>query len=172
MDAATFLVVPVLVNRDIGPVDALKESVALLKKAWGESAIGHAGIGAAFGLIATFLVPAGIAATFLAWQAAPAAGITIAIVAVLALLVLATIQSALGGIYSAALYRLPSRARRRRRSAGWRWNRRSCRSAEALRQASSASSKHGPVPRGAGPCRSGQPDSSRPPSTRRICPVV
>ena len=102
---ATFLVVPVLVNRDIGPVEALKESVALLKKTWGENAIGHVGIGAAFGLIATFMVLVGIAATFLAWQAAPAAGITIAIVAVLALLVLATIQSALGGIYSAALYR-------------------------------------------------------------------
>lgn len=102
---ATFLVVPVLVNRDIGPVEALKESVALLKKTWGENAIGHVGIGAAFGLIATCMVLAGIAATFLAWQAAPAAGITVAIVAVLALLVLATIQSALGGIYSAALYR-------------------------------------------------------------------
>ena len=38
---ATFLVVPVLVNREIGPVDALKESVALLKKTWGENAIGN-----------------------------------------------------------------------------------------------------------------------------------
>lgn len=102
---ATFLVVPVLVNRDIGPVEALKESVALLKKTWGENAIGHVGIGAAFGLIATFMVLVSVAASFLAWQAAPAAGITVAIVAVLALLVLATIQSALGGIYSAALYR-------------------------------------------------------------------
>lgn len=102
---ATFLVVPVLVNRDIGPVDALKESVALLKKTWGENAIGHVGIGAAFGLIATCMVLVGIAASFLAWQAAPAAGITVAIVAVLALLVLGVVQSALSGIYSAALYR-------------------------------------------------------------------
>lgn len=102
---ATFLVVPVLVNRDIGPVEALKESVALLKKTWGENAIGHVGIGAAFGLITTFVVLVGIAAAFLAWQAAPAAGITIAVVALIALLVLGTIQSALGGIYSAALYR-------------------------------------------------------------------
>ena len=55
---ATFLVVPVLVSRDIGPIDALKESVALLRRTWGENAIGNVGIGAAFGLI-TFAVPAG-----------------------------------------------------------------------------------------------------------------
>ena len=32
--AASFLVVPVLVTRDVGPVDAVKESVLLLKKTW------------------------------------------------------------------------------------------------------------------------------------------
>jgi Family of unknown function (DUF6159) len=102
---ATFLVVPVLVNRDIGPVDALKDSVALLKKTWGENAIGHVGIGAAFGLITTCVVLVGLAVAFLAWQAAPAAGIAVVVVAIVALLVLGTVQSALGGIYSAALYR-------------------------------------------------------------------
>ncbi|MGN6151681.1 MAG: DUF6159 family protein [Lysobacteraceae bacterium] len=102
---ATFLVVPVLVNRDVGPVDALKESVALLKKTWGENAIGNVGIGAVFGLVTTGVVLVGLVAAFLAWQAAPAAGITVAVIAVVALLVLGTVQSALGGIYSAALYR-------------------------------------------------------------------
>jgi hypothetical protein len=102
---ATFLVVPVLVNRDVGPVDALKESVALLKKTWGENAIGNVGIGAVFGLVTTCVVLVGLVAAFLAWQAAPAAGIAVAVVAVVALLVLGTVQSALGGIYSAALYR-------------------------------------------------------------------
>lgn len=102
---ATFLVVPVLVNRDIGPIDALKESVALLKKTWGENAIGHVGIGAAFGLITFLLIAVGGVSAFLAWQAAPAAGIAVGALFLIGLLVLGVIQSALSGIYSAALYR-------------------------------------------------------------------
>lgn len=102
---ATFLVVPVLVNRDVGPIDALKESIALLKKTWGENAIGHVGIGAAFGLITFVLVAIGVGSAFLAWQAAPAAGIAVAAAFVVVLLVLGVVQSALSGIYSAALYR-------------------------------------------------------------------
>ena len=102
---ATFLVVPVLVNRNVGPVDALKESVALLKKTWGENAIGHVGIGAAFGLITFLLVAIGIGSAFLTWQAAPAAGIAVGVAFLVGLLVLGVVQSALSGIYSAALYR-------------------------------------------------------------------
>jgi Family of unknown function (DUF6159) len=102
---ATFLVVPVLVNRDIGPVEALKESVALLKKTWGENAIGNVGIGAAFGLITMLVVLIGILATFLAWQASMGLGIAVAVVFVIGVLVLGVTQSALSGIYSAALYR-------------------------------------------------------------------
>ena len=102
---ATFLVVPVLVNREIGPIDALKESIALLKKTWGENAIGNVGIGAAFGLIFVFVMLVGIVLAIAAWQVAPAVGIAVAVVAVIALLVLGVTQAALSGIYSAALYR-------------------------------------------------------------------
>ena len=102
---ATFLVVPVLVNRDIGPVDALKESVVLLKKTWGENAIGNVGIGAAFSLITTFVVLLGILATFLAWQASMALAIGVAAAFLIGVLVLGVTQAALSGIYSAALYR-------------------------------------------------------------------
>lgn len=102
---ATFLVVPVLVNRDIGPVDALKESVVLLKKTWGENAIGNVGIGAAFSLITTLVVLLGILATFLAWQASMALAIGVAAAFLIGVLVLGVTQAALSGIYSAALYR-------------------------------------------------------------------
>ena len=102
---ATFLVVPVLVNREIGPVDALKESVVLLKKTWGENAIGNVGIGAAFSLITTFVVLLGILATFLAWQVSMALGIGVAAAFLIGVLVLGVTQAALSGIYSAALYR-------------------------------------------------------------------
>ncbi|PBJ84030.1 hypothetical protein CMZ84_06125 [Lysobacteraceae bacterium NML93-0399] len=102
---ATFLVVPVLISRDVGPIDALKQSVSLLKRTWGENAIGNVGIGAAFGLLTTLAAVIGIGLTYLAWMTAPALGIAVGVLCVLGLMLLAVYQAALTGIYSAALYR-------------------------------------------------------------------
>jgi len=102
---ATFLVVPVLVSRNIGPIDALKESVTLLKRTWGENAVGQAGIGAAFGLITFGVVLVGIAATVLAAQVAWSLAIAVGALFLLGVLLLGIYQAALSGIYSAALYR-------------------------------------------------------------------
>lgn len=102
---ATFLVVPVLVSRDIGPIDALKQSVSLLKKTWGENAIGHVGIGAAFGLITFAVVVIGVLLTFAAAQASVALAIVVAALFLIGVLLLGVYQAALSGIYSAALYR-------------------------------------------------------------------
>lgn len=102
---ATFLVVPVLVSRDIGPVDALKESVTLLKRTWGENAIGNVGIGAAFGLITFAFLLVGAGLTFLAFQASPVLAVGVGVVFLIGVLLLGVYQAALSGIYSAALYR-------------------------------------------------------------------
>lgn len=102
---ATFLVVPVLVSRDIGPIDALKQGVSLLKKTWGENAIGHVGIGAAFGLITFAVVVIGVSLTFAAAQASVALAIVVAALFLIGVLLLGVYQAALSGIYSAALYR-------------------------------------------------------------------
>ncbi len=102
---ATFLVVPVLVNRNIGPVDALKESLALLRRTWGENAIGNVGIGAVFGVIMVAVVIVGGVTCFFAAQASVTLAIALGVAFVLAAVVLGVIQSALSGIYSAALYR-------------------------------------------------------------------
>jgi hypothetical protein len=42
---ATYFVVPVLVFEDLGPLDTAKRSAAILKKTWGETIVGNAGIG-------------------------------------------------------------------------------------------------------------------------------
>ena len=103
---ATFLVVPVLVNKDVGPIDAVKESAQLLKRTWGENLIGNVGIGLAFGLLSILVVLAGMALVFLAIST-HAIGVIVLTVAlcIAALLTLAVIQGALHGIYSAAVYR-------------------------------------------------------------------
>ena len=102
---ATFLVVPVLVSQNVGPIDALKQSVDLLKRTWGENAIGNVGIGVAFGLIMFLVVLLGVAATIavamISWQLA----IVVAVLFVIAILLIGVYQAALSGIYSAALYR-------------------------------------------------------------------
>jgi hypothetical protein len=102
---ATFLVVPVLVSRNIGPIDALKESVGLLKRTWGENAIGNVGIGAAFGLITFLFLLVGAGLTFAAYQVALPLAIGVGALFLLGVLLLGIYQAALSGVYSAALYR-------------------------------------------------------------------
>lgn len=102
---AAFLVVPVLVSRDVGPIDALKQSVALLKRTWGENALGSVGIGAAFGLLTGLCAVAAVALTYVAFMTSAALGVVIGVLCALGLVALAIYQAALTGIYSAALYR-------------------------------------------------------------------
>ena len=102
---ATFLVVPVLVSRDIGPIDALKESVTLLRRTWGENAIGNVGIGAAFGLITFLFLLVGAGLTFAAYQVSLPLAIGIGVLFLIGVLLLGIYQAALSGVYSAALYR-------------------------------------------------------------------
>ena len=103
---ATFLVVPLLVARDIGPIDAVKESAVLLKRTWGENLIGNGGIGLALGLLNFALMLAGGGlVVFLLAQELHALAITVGVLVVLAVLLLALAHSALSGIYSAMLYR-------------------------------------------------------------------
>lgn len=103
---ASFLVVPVLVSRDVGPIDAIKESTLLLKRTWGENVAGNVGIGLAFGLLTALVV---VAVVLLVIGAGSVGGIKLAVavgvVGALAIALVAVIQAALAGIYSAAVYR-------------------------------------------------------------------
>jgi hypothetical protein len=102
---STFLVVPVLVQQNIGPIDAIKQSVALLKRTWGENAIGNVGLGAVFGLMMFGTIMLGVLLVFAASSISVTLAVTLGFVAVLAVVALAIIQSALSAVYSAALYR-------------------------------------------------------------------
>ena len=103
---ATYLVVPVLVARDVGPIDAVKESTALLKKTWGENVIGQVGIGAAFGFIFMAVIGCGLVLVAASFMTHSIVLIVLALVAtVIAVAITGLVQSALTGIYAAALYR-------------------------------------------------------------------
>jgi hypothetical protein len=102
---ATFLVVPVLVHQEVGPFEALKRSANLLKRTWGENAIGNVGIGMAFGLISFAIIVVGALLAFVAAQLSVALAVSIVVLFVIGLLLLGVYQAALSGIYAAALYR-------------------------------------------------------------------
>ena len=103
---ATYLVVPVLVARNVGPIDAIKESATLLRKTWGENLIGQGGLGIAFGLIFMGVILCAIVVVGFAFASGSVALIVAAaIVALLAVAITGLVQAALTGIYAAALYR-------------------------------------------------------------------
>lgn len=103
---ATFLTVPILVSRDIGPIEAVKESATLLKKTWGENVVGNAGMGIVFFFGYLALITIGMLFVYMVSATGSAVLIvTVLAVLVLAVIALALVQSALQGVYSAALYR-------------------------------------------------------------------
>ncbi len=99
----SFLVIPILVVENKNPFTALKESTALLKKTWGEQLTSSFG----FGLISFLLaIPAFVlvALGFFSGQLG-VAGIAVCVaLAVIYLILLALVQSALQSIFQAALY--------------------------------------------------------------------
>ena len=103
---ATYLVVPVLVARDVGPVDAVKESVLILKRTWGENLAGQAGMGAVFGVLQFLLIILGAGLMFMAIGASnPFLMVLCAVMIGGAILLSLLVHGALSGIYAAALYR-------------------------------------------------------------------
>lgn len=104
-NVATFLVVPVLVAEEVGPIEAVKRSTAHLKRTWGEQIIGNFGIGAIFALIFAGIVLVGLGGFFMAALAESVVlmGVMIALT-VLAVILLSLVNSALSGIYTAAVY--------------------------------------------------------------------
>lgn len=103
---ASFLVVPVLVTRNMGPIAAVKESAGLLRQTWGENLIGAGGIGVVGGLLIFATIVLGVGLAVIAFvQAAVAVGVIILVLSGLAVVMIGLVQSALSAVYSAVLYR-------------------------------------------------------------------
>ena len=103
---ATYLVVPVLVARDVGPVDAVKESALILKRTWGENLAGQAGMGLVFGLLQFLLILVGVAVVVMAVSTGSALLVVLCLALIIGAMLLSfLVHGALSGIYAAALYR-------------------------------------------------------------------
>jgi hypothetical protein len=103
---ATFLVVPVLVTRDVGPLAAVKESAELLRETWGENIIGNFGLGLVFAAAYLAWIVVCAVALYLAGQTGAIVLVgAVVLIGVTVLLALSALQATMQGVYAAALYR-------------------------------------------------------------------
>jgi hypothetical protein len=102
---ATYLTVPVLVAKDIGAIDAVKESASLFRKTWGEQMVGNAGIGLATFFIFLAMVLMSVPMIIIASMISPALVVVPVVSLIGVFFCLTLVSSALSGIYSTALYR-------------------------------------------------------------------
>ena len=99
----TYFVVPILVVEKVGPIDAVRRSMALLRKTWGEALIGQMGLG-------LFIFLLSLPTIVLFVLAMLAANTSMVLAAVLGLLgvvyatSIAAISAALHGIFLGAMY--------------------------------------------------------------------
>lgn len=99
--AASYLVIPILVNENKDPFCALGDSVKLLKKTWGEGLFGTF----SFGLVFTVMsLPVLLIAGAGAYSGRGILAVTLIGAAAVYLVALSVFQSALQGIFQAALY--------------------------------------------------------------------
>jgi hypothetical protein len=103
----TFFVVPVLVVEKVGPLDAIRRSIDLLKRTWGEALVGHWGLG----LFTFLLMLPGFLAFALAFavlSVSVVGGLALIALAVIYLLGCGAVSSAMNTIFLAALYQYAS----------------------------------------------------------------
>ncbi len=101
----TYLTVPVLVSKDVGAIDAVKESASIFKRTWGEQVVGNAGIGLATFMLFAVMTGVGVPLVILVSSINEAFAIPMGITLGVGYFFLALLSAALKGIYSAALYR-------------------------------------------------------------------
>ena len=97
----SFLVVPVMVVEDSGPIESYKRSVEMLRQTWGEQIIGNVSVGLIFGLFG--IVPAMMLFFLAAMGGREIFFVAVAILAIY-LVALALVQSTLQTIYQVAIY--------------------------------------------------------------------
>lgn len=101
----TYLTVPILVTKNIGPVDAVKESVAVFKRTWGEQVAGNFSMSAAVTFMGISWTGVGMFMMWLTSSMGAYGVLPVIAIWILGYVFLALFASALNGIYTAALYR-------------------------------------------------------------------
>jgi Family of unknown function (DUF6159) len=102
---ATYLTVPVLATKDIGAIDAVRESAGLFRKTWGEQMAANAGMGIAFFLLLVAMIGTFIPLAIFLGSINEALVLPMIISLGGGIVFLGLLSTTLQGIYAAALYR-------------------------------------------------------------------
>src|SRR6202789_844819 len=103
---ATAMVLPVLVEESVGPIEAISRSFELLRRNWGENLIGNGGISLGVAVVAIPVIGVSLLILFAAMSSRASASIFLAMALfVVAMIALGLVSTTLHSIYTAALYR-------------------------------------------------------------------
>lgn len=97
----SFLVIPVIIKRDVGPIDALRQSAEMLRYTWGENLIGQLGFEMATCAGCSVVAFAGLTV----YMSGAIEMLTMILLIYAGLLLVFVSVTAVKAIYSAALYR-------------------------------------------------------------------
>lgn len=103
---ATAMTLPVLIEEDVGPVEAISRSLDLLRRNWGENVIGNGGISLGVAVVAIPVGVLGWSLVYAAMSTRATASIFLAMALfVLTMIAIGLVSTTLHTIYTAALYR-------------------------------------------------------------------
>jgi hypothetical protein len=106
----TYFVVPVLVVERVGPFEAIRRSMAILRQTWGEALVGHFGIGLFVFLLLLPAILVGLFGALLCTVILPV-GIAVIALAVVYFLIWLAVGPALNGIFLGAMYQYAAHGR-------------------------------------------------------------
>jgi hypothetical protein len=99
----TVFVIPSMVYRELGPIDAMRDSIATLKRTWGEGVVGYFGVAIAGFVCALAPIAVIVGGVFLATQV-PAAGLVVCAVGFLGFVGVLLFFGVISTVYKTVLY--------------------------------------------------------------------
>mgnify|MGYP003347553198 CR=1 FL=1 len=102
---ASFFALPILALEGLGPFATLKQSLAVVRKKWGESLVGGVAIGFVTGLIALGAVGVIVLGVLLGVRATWVGGVPLIALGAVALVAAVTVGAVLRAVFTVAVYR-------------------------------------------------------------------
>jgi hypothetical protein len=102
---ASFFALPILALEGLGPIATLKQSVAVVRKKWGESLVGGVAIGFVTGLIMLAAIGVIVLGVLLGANATWVGGVPVIAIGAVVLVAAATVGAVLRAVFTVAVYR-------------------------------------------------------------------
>jgi hypothetical protein len=102
---ASFFVLPILALEGLGPFDALKRSLSVIRAHWGESIVGGAAVGLVTGLIALAGIGVAVLGVLTGLNATWAGGVPLIVIGLILFFTGVTVGAVLRAVFTVVVYR-------------------------------------------------------------------